>query len=188
MTLLPTLGLPTRTIVCDSVGAGVRGETRGRGAVTLPHLKRLRHTCNRMGECDVLAVRRPDVYLLGGSACTAQAINFQLVMLRREPVPFGELFLTLINGLAGKLHRFTAGGADHVIVISEIEIVIVIVPRDAVAEIDFTGQIGRRKQLQCPVDGGVADFQSAAPYNVEYVVARHVLGVLEEQIYDGGAL
>ena len=104
-----------------------------------------------------------------------------------EVVVFAANFLLEPADFLGKeFDRTATAGADHVVMAAAV--VLVLVARDAVVEGDFAGQATLGQQLQCAVNGGVADpgvfFLDEA---VKFIGGKMVAG-FEESAENGVAL
>jgi len=88
-------------------------------------------------------------------ALLARPVQLQLVSLDDEAVRGGDFVLELLDGLVLELGDGAAAGADQMIMV--LPFVYVLIPGLAVAELDLPCNPRFGKQLQGPVDRGVAD-------------------------------
>src|ERR1019366_4148756 len=88
-------------------------------------------------------------------AALAYAVNLESVARRQVLVLAANFLLNAFDVARKELHRAAAFGADHVVVIAAI--VLVLVTSHAVIEGYFAGQPAFGQQLQGAIDGGKSD-------------------------------
>ena len=105
---------------------------------------------------------------------------------QQEVVFAGQLVLDLLDARIIDLNDFAAGDADHMVVVTVRRRQLV--TGDAVAEMDLRGEPGFAKQLERPVDRGLADARILLLHALVELFQRMVAGKAKEDLGDDAPL
>jgi hypothetical protein len=97
-----------------------------------------------------------------------------------ESEMLGGLVLQRFNGGIVKLDRFFALHADHMVVV--LMIVEMLIPRDAVSEVDFTREPAVGQNLHRPIDCGISDARIMMSDGPIYILHASMAFIVEENI------
>ena len=112
------------------------------------------------------------------TAFFAQAVDLKGVARRQVVVLAPDFLLQFADLGREEFDRATALGADHVMVIAAV--VLVLIPRHTVMKCDLTGQTALGQQLQGPIHGGEADPGVFLFHEAMELVRGEVISRLEE--------
>jgi len=126
------------------------------------------------------------IRLLRIAAFFANAVNLKGVACRNVMMLAADFLFDLSDFLGEKLDRRTAFGADHVVMIAAV--VLMLVAGDAVVEGDLAGQSASGEKFQSSVDGGETDARIGLLDQAMQFVDGEVFAGFEERSENGVAL